>query len=516
MPSAAYDSIVYDASAHTHTHPTRLATMAYLMGLEPPRLYDARILELGCATGNNLLAMAEGYPDAKFIGIDYSARQIETGRARVAASGLKNLELLHCSIGDITGADGKFDYIIAHGVYSWIPKDMQDALLRVCSNNLSDQGVAYISYNTLPGWSLAGLVRDVMQFHTRNMTEAEKIPHARAILEFLSKYSPADTPYGQILRETASRLSKLQDYYLAHEYLEVDNEAVHFHEFVDRIRKHDLDYLAEVEIGSMLPNFLEPDVLSILGKLSKDFVEYEQYLDFLRARTFRQSLIIHSNAPVVRQVGTARIAPLSIFATFSSVVPMNEILADDTPVRFTTIGGQAVESNDPIFKSVMRFVAEALPVTLKVEEVIAGVPRINTQMSDIEWRETILMRIFEGFSGGIVRLVIDPPLGDYSVIDERPKASLAARAEAKFGTVVTVKGHLGSTMDHIHLAVLVLLDGMRTKKDIVQVLFESHRRGEYKFNDGTSGLPDALIRSKLSELVDVVLRDVRNAGLLRA
>lgn len=516
MSSASYDSIVYDASAHSHTHPTRLATMAYLMGIQPPSLYGARILEVGCATGTNLLAMAEGYPDARFIGIDYSAKQIETGQARIAASGLKNLELMYRSIGDITDDDGKFDYIIAHGVFSWIPRDMQDALLRVCSRNLADNGVAYISYNTLPGWSLAGLVRNIMLFHTRDLPAADKIQHARGILEFLSKYGPADTPYGQILRETSSRLAKNQDFYLAHEYLEETNEPIHFHEFVSRIRGHDLEYMAEVDLGSMLPNFLQPDVISILGKLAKDFVEYEQYLDFLRARSFRQSLVIHSDAKVVRQITPARIAPLSVFPTFNSAVPMNEILPDDKMVRFSAISGQTVESNDPVFKSVVRFIAEALPMTLKVEEVIAGVPRLNTQMTDTAWRDTVLMRLFEAFSGSIVRLVIDPPLGDYGLIDERPKASLAARAEATFGNVVTVKGHQGSSMDHIHLAVLAMLDGTRTKKDIVLALLESHRRGEYKFNDGTSSLADALIQAKLSKLVDIVLRDVRDGGLLRA
>jgi methyltransferase-like protein/ubiquinone/menaquinone biosynthesis C-methylase UbiE len=516
MPSASYDSVVYDASAHTHTHPTRLATMAYLMGLEPPSLYNARVLELGCATGNNLLPMAEGYPDATFVGIDYSVKQIETGRARIAASGLKNLELEHRSISDITDADGKFDYIIAHGVYSWIPKGMQDALLRVCSRNLADNGVAYISYNTLPGWSLTGLVRDVMLFHTRNLPEAEKTPHARAILEFLSKYSPADTPYGQLLRDTSSRLSKIQDYYLAHEYLEADNEAIHFHTFVDRIRKHDLEYLSDVEIGSTLPNLLPPDVLGILGKLSKDFVEYEQYLDFLRARTFRQSLVVHADAPIVRQVSLDRLASLSIFPTFISSVPMHELQGDDKTVRFSTINGQTVESNDPVFKGLIRFAAEAMPVTVTVEQVIAGVPRIGTPLSEAQWREGILARIFEAFSGGIVRLVRDPPLGDHGTIDERPKASLAARAEASFGQIVTVKGHQGSTMDHFHLAVLALLDGTRTQDDLVQHFLQSHRRGEFKFNDGTSSMPEAIIASKLSELVETVLRDVRSAGLLRA
>ncbi len=490
--------------------------MAYLMGLKPPSLYGARILELGCATGNNLLAMAEGYPDAHFVGIDYSAKQIATGRTRVAACGLRNLELAHRSIGDITDADGKFDYIIAHGVYSWIPKDMQDALLRVCSRNLVDNGVAYVSYNVLPGWNLAGIVRDVMLFHTRDMPEAEKVPHARAILEFLSKYSPADTPYGQLLRETSTRLSKFQDYYLTHEYLERENEAVQFHEFVNRVHVHGLEYLAEVELSAMLTNFLAPEVVGIIGKLAKNFVEYEQYLDFLRARTFRQSLLVHSTAPINRQIDTERLAPLYVFPTFVSSVAISEFRPDNGLLKLSTIQGQQVETTDPVLKSLLRFLAEMLPMTAKVEDVVAGVPRVDLPFSDGEWRGTLLSRIIEAFSGGLLRLVIDPPLVDYNVIDERPKVSRAARAEAQFGSVVTVKGHQGSTMDHLHLKLLTLMDGTRAKQDFVQALFESHQRGEFKFNDGASSLAPPFIRSKLSDLIDSVLRDLRNAGLLRA
>ena len=196
-------------------------------------------------------------------------------------------------------------------------------------------------------------------------------------------------------------------------------------------------------------------------------------------------------------------------------MPLDEILPDDKPIRFSTVSGQSVESQDPTFKSVIRFIAEASPKTLTVEEVIAGVPRGTVQWTETQWRDSILMRLFEAFSGGIVRLVKDPPIGDYDVIEERPKASIAARAEAGFGSVVTVKGHHGSTMDFAHLKVLTLMDGTRTRGDLAQALLECHRRGEFKSADGTSGLADSLIQAKVVALVDKILTDIRSVGLLR-
>ena len=515
MSSAAYDSIVYDASAHTHTHPTRLATMAHLMGLSPPDVRTSRILELGCATGTNLFAIAEGYPEASFLGIDYSAKQIEAGNARIAASGIGNLRLEHRSIADISEADGTFDYIIAHGVYSWIPKQMQEKLLQICSRNLSKNGVAYVSYNTLPGWSLNGLVRDIMMFHTRHFKEQEQVPHAKAILQFLSQNSPADTPYGQLLRETSARLAKQQDYYLAHEYLEVENEAIHFHEFVSRVRTHELEYLAEVELGSMLPNFLPADVLNIITQFSKDFIDYEQYLDFLRARSFRQSLLVHTDAPLVRQITPARIASLSAFPTFAAHVALAEINRDEKSVRFNNALGHTVDSADPLFKAILRTLADAAPMTLSVDEIVAAIPPTDDKMTAATWREIVCMRLLEAFGTGLVRLVKDPPQTDYAVIDERPKVSAVARVEAGFGKTVTIKGHQGQQWDFVHLKIVGLLDGTRTRGELGQLLAESHRKGEFKFADGTDNMPATIVTAKLAALLDHILQNVRNAGLLR-
>ncbi len=516
MSSAAYDAILYDASAHTHTHPTRLATMGYLMGLSPPDVRSSRILELGCATGGNLLAIAEAYPDASFLGIDYSAKQIEIGQARVTAAGLTNLRLDHRSITDISDADGLFDYIIAHGVYSWIPKSVQDSLLDVCSRNLSKNGIAYISYNTLPGWSMYGMVRDIMQYHTQHRREEEWVPHAKAILEFLSKQSPADTPYGQLLRETSTRLAKQQDYYLAHEYLEKENEAIYFHQFVTRVRSHKLEYLAEVELGSMLPNFLPADVINIISQFSKDFVDYEQYLDFLRARSFRQSLLVHADAALVRQITPERILALSAFPTFSAAGTLAEINRDDKLIRFTNPLGSSVDSTDAVFKGILRALADAVPMTLSVEEVIAAMPSNDEKIGDAAWRSIICMRLLEAFGTGLVRLVKDPALTDYAVIDECPKVSAVARLEAGLGKTVTIKGHNGQQWDFVHLKMIGLMDGTRTRGELSRLLADSYRRGEFKFTDNTDTMPTPIVDAKLAALADHIFQNVRDAGLLRA
>ena len=158
----SYDEFPYKTVPFAQTHPDRLATLAWLFGLEPTPIERCRVLELGCSSGGNLIPMAATLPHSEFIGIDFSAVQISQGAADVAALGLANVRLLQIDLRDFGEVFGSFDYIVAHGVYSWVPNDVQEKMLDICARQLSPSGVAYISYNTLPGWRLRGAVRDVM------------------------------------------------------------------------------------------------------------------------------------------------------------------------------------------------------------------------------------------------------------------------------------------------------------------------------------------------------------------
>jgi cyclopropane fatty-acyl-phospholipid synthase-like methyltransferase len=144
-----------------------LATLARLFGLSPKRVDESRVLEIGCASGGNLIPMAASLRRSAFIGIDFSATQVRQGVANIEALGLTNVRLLNMNLLDFGDEFGEFDYIIAHGVYSWVPPDVQAKLLAVGARQLAPDGIAYVSYNTLLGWNMRGVIRDAMLFHTR-------------------------------------------------------------------------------------------------------------------------------------------------------------------------------------------------------------------------------------------------------------------------------------------------------------------------------------------------------------
>lgn len=181
----SYDDVPYSSYPYRQSHPERLATIATLFGMQPPPLERCRVLELGCSMGGNLIPVAERFPESAFLGIDASSRQIAEGQAALRALELKNITLAHRSIMDVSAEDGAFDYVLCHGVYSWVPEEVQQKILAICRQNLSPNGVAYVSYNTYRCWHMRGMIRDMMLYRTRECGKpGERVRQARALLDF--------------------------------------------------------------------------------------------------------------------------------------------------------------------------------------------------------------------------------------------------------------------------------------------------------------------------------------------
>ena len=75
--STYYDTLPYDSYSFPYSHPARLAAVARLFGLTPPENKKFRVLELGSASGGNLIPLAMFYPEVEVIGVDYSEVQVE-------------------------------------------------------------------------------------------------------------------------------------------------------------------------------------------------------------------------------------------------------------------------------------------------------------------------------------------------------------------------------------------------------------------------------------------------------
>jgi SAM-dependent methyltransferase len=234
--SNSYDAVPYESFPYAQAHPDRLATIAALLGLRPASPARCRVLELGCAAGGNLIPLGILFPASQFVGIDLSEVQLHEGRDAIELLKLSNVELKHQDIMGLTEEAGTFDYVICHGVYSWVHAEIQERILEICSRNLAPRGVAYISYNTYPGWHMRGMIRDVMLFHARAFADpATKVRQARNLLDFLAKaVGTESSPYGALLRSEVESIRRSSDSYLFHEHLEDENSPVYFFEFAER------------------------------------------------------------------------------------------------------------------------------------------------------------------------------------------------------------------------------------------------------------------------------------------
>jgi len=298
----SYDTIPYGSQSIAYTHPARMAAVAYLFGLTPPNVETARVLELGCAAGGNLIPLAHGYPQARFVGVDISGVQVAEGHTHVAELGLSNIELLKMNIGDIGADIGQFDYIICHGVYSWVPEPVRDAIMRVCHENLTAQGVAFVSYNALPFWHLLQPLRDLLIHHTAALEPQLRAQSARTLIQDLTQL-PAGLG-ADILRNEARLLASQPDFYLIHEYLEDINHASYFKDFVTHAHTQRLAYLSDVNVGWTLPETFGSQGAELAYRHGAgDLQQTEQYADFIFGRRFRQTLLVkRDNGERIRRV----------------------------------------------------------------------------------------------------------------------------------------------------------------------------------------------------------------------
>lgn len=293
-----YSELGYKSMPFPYTTPATLEAYAALVGISAPNPKTARVLELGATYGGNIISQALFNPDATFVGIELSQEQVEKGNEVIANAGLTNVSLVQSDIASIGSEIGTFDYIIAHGVYSWVDDGVKDALLRLIDEHLAEDGIAYISYNTYPGWHTMDEVRQLMMFSNRDKAQfnhTEKVLNGKTIGSIVGsqilKYDNLKERNSKFLGALRSVMQK-DEYYVGHDHLEPNNDPVYFYQFNDHLEAHNLAYLCDADLTLSMVRSFDADIADTLDKLAlNDHVAQEQYLDFMLDTTFRKSII---------------------------------------------------------------------------------------------------------------------------------------------------------------------------------------------------------------------------------
>jgi 2-polyprenyl-3-methyl-5-hydroxy-6-metoxy-1,4-benzoquinol methylase len=466
----SYDEVPYDSNPFAQTHPEHLATVATLVGMTPPPVDGCRVLELGCAAGGNLIPMAVAMPDSSFVGIDLSARQIASGRETVRALRLRNIDLRHLSILDVGEDFGEFDYLICHGVYSWVAAEVQDKILEVCARHLSPDGVAFVSYNIHPGWRLRGLVRDLVCYYTRGeVSAAGRIGRARRVLEVLSASLTSGTHgYRRLLKEEVDMARRGTDSYLFHEYLEECNSPVYFHEFAERALGKGLHYVGDADVKRMALGPSTPGDEGPLHELEVDHIGREQSIDLLRNLAFRQSLLCRRPPPAPSGPRAERLVRLRVGSRAQARRDVPD-LRSETPEEFAVGDGPALPFRVPLLKAAMLHLTEIWPRTEPFARLRGqAYARLRLPEPDDAGTATLdTCRLAEGLLGGylapargLVEFCLNPPRFGTEV-GARPVVSPLARLQALTRDVVTNLRHEQVALRKGDRELLPLLDGSR-------------------------------------------------------
>ncbi len=485
--ASAYDDIPYPSFVFRESHPDRLASIATLFGMTPPSLATATVLELGCASGGNLVPMALSMPRSRCIGVDLSSRQIETAKKFAQASGAKNAEFRVQDLNDISASFGTFDYIVCHGVFSWVTPALQKRILEICSTNLSPNGVAYVSYNTLPGWNMYRTIRDMMLYHTKGFKDpAQIVGQARAFLDFTSRaVAHQNSAYSLFLATELQRLQRESDAYLLHDHLEVENNPVYFHDFITLAEEQGLRYLGEAMFHSMALHEFPAEVRQTLRQITDKIVSMEQYSDFLRNRTFRSTLLCRKDIKLQRKIEPAIARSFHLSTSLRPADSKVDQLAEGE-VLYTQVNGTQLKTAERSIKAMLMVLSEAWPQRMTFDKLLQAARAKVSKIKGAEFSESqILDATLQLMHQGVMEFSL-LPLQCMTTVSARPSVHPMVRAQCADGFEVTNQRHERVLLSALYRFLAGLCDGSRDKAALSKGIDELITNGTLAVREGRS------------------------------
>jgi SAM-dependent methyltransferase len=467
------------------------------------------VLELGAGDGAHLIPLALEQPESEFFGMDLAGKAIERGRARIRELGLHNITLEQADIASF-GSSQPFDYVLAHGVYSWVPPQVQTALLALCRRVLAPQGLAYVSYATYPGCHQREMVRNLMLFHTARLAGApgsEIVNEGLAFARFVAQHQSSGEAYGRAIEQELKRMEAHEIGYAFHDDFSEHNTPVYFGELVESAREHGLDFLSEALFLYFEDARFSPEVRAMVEQLSGgDRIMHEQYLDFLRGRAFRQSLFCHAGCVPEGAWQLERLRELSV-ATVLSAQAAPAAAQAAAEELFVSPQGAELRVEQRFVRAALRILSERAPCAVPLGELIeqaSAMAGSADAAARAEEQRLLLRTLLRGAAARLVELEVAPPRLAANV-SVRPCASVLARLEAQSGLLVTDLWHRRLKLeDEASRFLLGLLDGTRDHAQLAGAM-----RGYFEQHAATPLTPDELERQ-----LQLVLRGMQQRALL--
>ncbi len=497
-----YDRIPYIGDSYPSTHIRHLWAMGNILGVNPTPPPRARTMEIGSACGYNIFPQAVHFPNAYFLGIDLSAKHTEQAEQMREMLQCNNVEFRCANIVDVKEPPHSFDYIICHGVFSWVPLEVRDSILQLIKSCLTPNGLALISYNCSPGWVFGTMMRNYVSLYD-NHSEPHDIrlkvmqEKANEFYLMMKKTRPELEPF------FASELNIINTYasfYVLHEFGEPENQPLLYTDFVEDLHQHGLQIASDISMNDVGNHGDIQDLLHL--------PEYKRKAAFLQAddlkslRRFRHSVVMHeeqSSILTLKDILT-RIRQVS----FDGISLTKEV--EDGVTSYHVGKKASIKSTNDINKYVLEFISARPVEGFQYKELLADL--IEKQI--IQDTEKGLAK----FLWKLVQLNILSPVYDginaYYTIDEKPKLHPLTRYSSFCDSafLFNALGLKRKTGEFINL-VARQIDGNSTHDQILanirsamgtkEIKIMLNNDQEYTFNQNDANL-DNIYRSTLETL----------------
>ncbi len=468
--SSVYDAVSYRGAVVPNSFPGHLALCSLWRHGPHPVTNGFLLTELGCGDGANLLPLAFYHPEATFIGIDNSAAAIPCAQEAARYLDLKNIHFVQEDVRTLEHADFRSsDYIVVHGLYSWVSEKARAAIVSFCRNNLTPSGLAYISYNAQPGWSMRSLVRETLLRAPSVRKAAVEDQAARAVdvaTQLLEDLPSQGYAFGELLAEELARVRNGSPGYVFHEYLAEINEGFWLRDFVAHAQQHGLDYVADAQ-DCRWEGQIPAALRAFLAERDLNPIEQEERLDLLCHRTFRASILCRSDAP--RQCTTHREILQTAFLATSLCAESDPFdLTEGAVETFSHEHGPEITLDVPITKAAIVLLTHQWPRGMRFESLWQRASQFLISHGCLVQsgaREQLLEELILLYERGQLDLRLDEPSYRWD-IPESPRAHALARFEAQHREALTTPFHSLLPFEPEALQVVQELDGARSTKEL--------------------------------------------------
>jgi methyltransferase-like protein/SAM-dependent methyltransferase len=518
--NTVYDEVLYPSGTLPQTHPNRLATVAYLRGLRPAPIDRCRVLELACGTAANLIPMAFHLPGSEFVGLDLAKRPIAAGRSFVTELGLPNVTLHPMDLREAQAEQlGRFDFIIAHGVYSWVPLPVRERILSICQEMLNPHGIAYVSYNAYPGNHFRDLARGMMRFHVSVYeSPEEKIGQARGLLKFLSESGVKPDYYIEAIRGEFERIVKYTDAAFFHDDLSEVNQPFYFYEFMADAKRHGLQFVGEASANELNLGELTPQAASKMKELdAANQVVREQFKDFLVGRGFRQTILCRAELELAPDLLVHRVRELC--AMCDAIRVDSAKTNASSGIVFRRARGDEIKTADPFIAAAFDFLSAQCPRNVSFEELLeAARSSAGSRLQKADGADDTARleeALLKAYRSGFLLLNTWPPKVVNWVTD-RPATSKLARCQLSHGESATNQLHISCRItDPIARQLLLLLDGTRDRMTLTRDLVEFMKStGHPVYENGVQVTDPEQLPDIIERQLPAGLRSLAREGML--